>query len=310
MKKRKPGKPRSHGGFFSRLTGRKKTKSPAGPSPWAVRLRVALAILAWACLAAAVSVGFLYLHQYIRTAGPAADKVGPIELVGVPDWLEPAWIETITKTAGAASFPLNDQSARHIAEQLKTLSWMDQVRVQTTPSRLRIEALYRKPVARLNLPAGRSAYIDEQGTILDPLPLESMPLVEIRGLPAETVPPPGQICRAKEVDEAVKLLQILQRMDQKCCPEKPLLNEIAYIDISNLLRQKSTAKPHIILVARDGTPIHWGAAYGRAALCFEADETEKLTALYNFYTRSGYTLQGKVRYIELRTPAEDRPRPR
>lgn len=313
MKKQKPKKPGDAGGFFSRWFRRKEktqARSSSEPSPWAVRLKVAFTILAWACVGAGICVGFIYLHRYISATGPAAAKYGPIELDGVPEWLEQNWIDTITATAGGTSFLLNDQTAQMIAERLDTLSWMDQVRVQATPSLLRVEAVYRKPAARVKIGTGRWVYLDEQGVVLDPLPLDSIHLVEIRGLPADQVPPPGGTCHADQAAAAAKLLKILERMDQKCCPDKPLLREIEYIDVSNFARQQSASKPHIIFVAKDGTPIYWGAAYGKSAMYFEAEETEKLTTLYNFYTQNGYTLLGKVKYIDLRTPLSQRPRPR
>lgn len=312
MKKRKSQKTRNTGGLFSRLRhkGPKPSRSDSGPSSWTVRLKVAFAILAWTCVGAAVSVGFLYLHRYIRTASPAAQNTAPLQLADVPQWLESEWVETITKTAGGRSFPLDDQSARQVAQRLQTLSWMDEVRVRTTPNALRVEARYRKPAARVQIGSGRQVYLDEEGVVLDALPLRSIHLVEIRGLPAQSIPPAGALCRAEEAAAALKLIQILQKMDQKCCPNQPLLHEIASIDVSNLTRQKSSSKPQIVLLARDGTPIHWGAPYGRSAVFLEADETDKLTTLYNFYIQNHYTLQGKARFIELRTPLTRRPRPR
>jgi hypothetical protein len=313
MKKPNPAKLGESGGFFSGLGGRKeRNRCPAdtGPSPWIIRLKVAFAILIWACVGAGITIGFIYLDRYIRSQSQAVRKTGPMELIGVPDWLEPKWIETITQTAGGGRFPLDDLSAQQVAEKLETLSWMDQVRAKATPTVLQVMAVYRKPVARVKLRADRWVYLDADAVVLDPLPLESLPLPEIRGLPAESIPAPGDICRAEQAAAAIQLLGILQRMDQRCCPDKPLLREIAFIDMGNLTLKKSASQPHIVLVAKDDTPIHWGAAYGKAALYLEADEAEKLTMLYNFYMQNGNTLLGKVKYIELRTPVSQRPRPR
>lgn len=313
VKKRNPEKSGESGGLFGWLSRRKekdRSRTNAEPSPWIMRLKVAFAILAWACVGAGITIGFTYLTRYIRTHSPAVEKTGPIELVGVPDWLEPKWIETITQTAGGSRFPLDNQSARQVAEKLEGLSWMDRVRVQATPTVLQVEAVYRKPAARAKVRADRWVYLDGEGVVLDPLPLESLPLVEIRGLPSDSIPLPGGICHAEEAAAAIQLLGILERMDQRCCPDKPLLREISYIDISNFTLKKNTSLPHMILVAKDDTPIHWGAAYGKAALYLEADEAEKLTMLYNFYTQNGNTLLGKAKYIELRTPVSQRPRPR
>jgi hypothetical protein len=313
VKKRNPGQSGQSGGFFGWLGRRKerdRSRTDSGPSPWIIRLKVAFAILIWACVGAGITIGFTYLNRYIRTQGPGVQKSGPMELVGVPDWLEPKWIETITQTAGGGRFLLNDQSARQVAEKLEALSWMDQVRAKATPTVLQVEAVYRKPVARVKLRTDRWVYLDGEGMVLDSLPLDSMPLAEISGLAADSVPSPGGICRAEEAAAAIQILKILDKMDQRCCPDKPLLREIASIEMGNFTLKKSASQPHITLVAKDDTPIHWGAAYGKAALYLEADEAEKLTMLYNFYTQNGNTLLGKVKYIELRTPVNQRPRPR
>ena len=313
MKKRDSRQSEKLSGFFGWFSRRKETaRSRAGVagSPWVVRLKVAFAILVWACVGAGITMGFIYLERYIRTQGPSAQKTGPMELTGVPDWLEPKWIETITQTAGGRQFHLDEQSARIVAEKLKNLSWMEQIRVKATPTVLQVQAVFRKPVARVKIRENRWVYLDAERAVLDPLPLESLTLAEIRGIAAESIPPPGGLCHAEEADAAIQILKKLEQMDQRCCPDKPLLSEIDSIDMSNLAKRKNTSKPHIILFAKDQTPIYWGAAWGKAAVYLEADEAEKLTMLYNFYAQNGNTLLGKVKYIELRTPVIERPRPR
>ena len=97
-------------------------------------------------------------------------------------------------------------------------------------------------------------------------------------------------------------------MDQKASPDAPLLYEIASIDVGNLGGRKNRSKPHIILYAKDGTQIFWGAAYGQAKIYLEAGENEKIASLYKFYDQHG-SVQGVARYIELRIPRKGLPRP-
>jgi len=98
-------------------------------------------------------------------------------------------------------------------------------------------------------------------------------------------------------------------MDEISTPEAPLLNEIASIDVSNFGGRKSSRRPHIVLYAKDGTQVFWGAAYGESARYLEASEREKIAMLYQFY-KDHSTIQGKVKYIELRHPQEGIPRPK
>lgn len=313
FKRKKQKSAREKGGLRTRLrTGIQDASSLSQPSPssWLKRLKTAFALCLWILIGAGIVLSFGYLNQYIFAEYPQAGRSGPLELINVPDWVEPNWIQVITEAAGGSVFPLNEDSARQVAEKLSTLSWLDQVRVQATPHCLRAYAVYRKPVLRVKIGSERWVYFDQDGVVLDAPQLTGSEVIELRGLPARQIPSPGSLCRSQEVAAALKLLEMLNRMDQKCCPDKPLLREIAAIDVSNWSRGKKSSLPQIVLAVKDGTPIHWGAPYGQAALYLEADEAEKLSVLYTFYTQNGYTLQGKVKYLELRTPISRRPRPK
>jgi len=294
-------------GSENRTSGRTAEKESGS---WSLRLRVAFSLCFWILVGTGIVLSFGYLNRYIQSEYPQAEKFGPLELVNVPEWVESGWIEAIKASVGNGLFALDERSARQVSEKLSAFSWLEDVRVRVTPSRLRVEAVYRKPLLRVKTGTGRWLYLDSQAMVMDAPELPSLQVVELKGLPAERVGIPGQSCSAEEVSAVLVLLEILGRMDQKCCSDKPLRNEIAFIDVSNWVRGKKTSEPQIILGAKDGTPIYWGAPYGKAALYLEADETEKLSVLYTFYSQNGYTLQGKVKYLELRTPVGQRPRPR
>lgn len=299
------------GGFFSRFrsNSKKRTNTTAEPAGWKVRLKIAGIIGGWTLAAAGICVGFYYLRGYIHQNGQTAQATGPIELTNAPDdWLGEEWLRAITTATGGNYFPLNDQSAHVIAENLERLSWMYDVRVRITPKHLKVTAKYRKPAVRIQTTSGKWVYLDAEGVVLDYLPVDTFAVLEIRGLSWRTLPPPGNQYHSEAATAVILLLEILQKMDEKCCPEKPLLNEIAYVDVTHFGTQRSK-KPHLILTAKDGTEAFWGAAYGQASAFLEANETEKLTKLYNFYQQNNNTLQGKVKSIELRTPRTQLPRP-
>lgn len=299
------------GGFLSRFRQTdKRRKTEKSPSSWGVRLKISFSLCFWILLGALIVYSFGYLNQYIAVESSHFRRYGPMELVHVPDWVEPEWIDVITTAVGGGLFCLQEESARQVAEKLSTLSWLANVRIRVTPTRLQVEAMYRKPVLWIQIGTGRRFSIDSEGVVLDVPELKSGPIVELRGLPPERIPLPGRVCRLEEVSAVLALLAVLERMDEKCCPEKPLRNEIAFIDVGNWVRGKNPSLPQIVLGARDGTPIYWGAPFGKAASYLEADEMEKLSILYTFYTQNNKTLQGKVKYLELRLPVGQRPRPR
>lgn len=273
-------------------------------------MQVVLSLGFWILIGTAILLSFRYLNQYIVSEYSRAEKTGPLKLLNVPDWVEESWIEAVRASVGNGSFALNEESARQVFEKLTAFSWLDQVRIRTTPDCLQAEAMYRKPVLRVKAAGGRRLYLDGEGKVMEAPELTLQHIVELKGLPAERIGEVGQFCRAEEVSAVLDLLKILERMDEKCCPEKPLRNEIAFVDVSNWTRRQKTSQPQIVLGAQDGTPVYWGAPYGKAALYLEADETEKLSCLYTFYSQNSYRLQGKVKYLELRTPIGQRPRPR
>jgi hypothetical protein len=99
----------------------------------------------------------------------------------------------------------------------------------------------------------------------------------------------------------------MQWMDRQTVPTKPLLDEIESINVSNFGGRRERGAAHIVLYAKDKTPIYWGAEIGAWAQFVEASDEEKLARLYTCYQERG-TVQGGVKYIDLRLPREI-PRP-
>jgi len=97
-------------------------------------------------------------------------------------------------------------------------------------------------------------------------------------------------------------------MDESVTPEKPLLNEIDSIDMSNFNGRQHNSQPHIILYTKDNTEIIWGAEFGTWQRHLEATDGEKLAKLYGYYKEYG-SLSGGAKYINLRDPQNDVPLP-
>ena len=89
-------------------------------------------------------------------------------------------------------------------------------------------------------------------------------------------------------------------MDQELTPNKPLLREIDFIDMSNYRGRRNRSDSHINLIAKDGTTVLWGAEMGQWGEYMELSDAKKISKLYTFYKDCGYLLMGKSKYINLR----------
>lgn len=270
--------------------------------------RMIFIILAILCLLAAIAFGLVLLDRYVEKASPVASEFGPIELLGKPDWFNNELLQKVHDAAGGASFLLDETTARTVADNLQSLPWLYDVKAQTTNNSVQVTAKYRRPVALIRRQR-TTYYIDCDAVVLQYLPIEDLTIVEIKGFSARSIPPAGDTMAGDDIAAAIKLLAVLEFMDEISTPLAPLLGEIASIDVSNFGGRKSSRKPHIVLYAKDGTQVFWGAAYGESARYLEATEKEKVAMLYEFYTQHG-TIQGIVKYIELRNPQKAVPRPK
>ena len=299
-KKRKKKKPAKQWfSFGSKSAGKKKTQT--GP----VR-GVFLILFSALCIAAAIAAVLVLLDRYNKRTF-LSDKTGPIELLGKPGWFNVELVQRVYDAAGGNEFSLNETVARAVAENLELLPWLYDIKAQTTSSTVAVSAKYRRPVGLIRR-SRTTYYIDGNAVVLQYLPIEDLTVVEIKGFSARSIPPAGDTMAGDDIAAAIKLLAVLETMDQISTPLAPLLGEIASIDVSNLDARKSRHKAHIVLYAKDGTQVNWGAAYGRSARYVEASEKEKVAMLYEFY-KDHSTIQGKVKYIELRNPQEAIPRP-
>lgn len=294
-------------GFFSFFKKKKKTTRSSKSqekAPISAGLKVAAGIVIATLLVAGAAVGFIYMDRYVKAIRPAEQAAGPLVLVEPGIWVNDQWKQRIEDLVGTGPFALNENSAQTIAGKLQTLSWLDNVRVRTTPEKIEVHADYRRPVGLVDL--GRSQYyLDPVMTVLDYIPVTAVPVIEITGIASpRSIPSPGSRWAAEDAAAAVQILDVLYKMDlhfkhQKQL-EKPLLDEVKNIDVSNFAARKSNTAPHLTLTIEDGTQIFWGAAWGQASRYLEQDEKEKLTELYQFYMDHNNTLQGTAKYIELR----------
>jgi len=287
-------------------TKKKKRSRPSQSGPW---FFYSLKVFAVICVLAGIGVGLLFLEQYVRTITSTGEKIGRLELVNVPGWASGQLIERIHITAGAngQDFRLDEDTARSVGRNISSMAWLEDVRVQTTADVIRVQGRWRKPMCLIR--AGtKKFYIDSNLIILDYLPVPKLAIVELKGALGAVVPEVGQLWRRDDLSAAIEVLKLFELRDEQIAPDRPLLYEIATIDVANFDGRKDWHRTHIVLYARDGTEIRWGAKVGDASRYMEASEDEKLAMLYGFYKEHG-TLQGIVKYIELRHPRKNIPQP-
>jgi len=299
-KKKKPAK--RWFSFGAKPAAKKKTRADKAGSGW----RIVFTVFALLCVLAVVAAGFVLLDRYVQKIA-SSGRAGPLELVDKPDWFNNELVQEVHDAAGGGEFALDETVARTVAENLELVAWLYDIKVQTTSSSVEVRAKYRRPVGLIRR-ARTAYYIDCDAVVLDYLPIEELTIVEIKGFSARTIPPVGNMMTGDDIAAAIKLLVVLETMDRISTPQAPLLREIASIDVSNLDGRRNRRNAHIVLYAKDGTQVNWGAAYGRSARYVEASDQEKVAMLYEFYTQHG-TIQGIVKYIELRNPQEAVPRP-
>jgi hypothetical protein len=266
-----------------------------------------------------ICVGFWSLDRYRRQVEPTESVMGPLKLVEPPVWLNEDLKLEIKKTAMPSGTPpnLDEASAAIVAERLGTMSWLTNVRVETTTKGIFISADYRRPVAVFEMPGGGKYYLSRDMIVLDYLPMAKLPIVQLTGVQATTPPSVGEKWDREDAAAAIEILDKLAGMDRNMVRQgdPTLLPEIKSIDVSNFDGRKDVKAPHIVLKANDDSEILWGAKLNVSSRYMEANDYEKLTMLYEFFlapkkTKGKPTLLGRdTKFVELRIPRDTIPRP-
>ena len=254
--------------------------------------------------------GFTYLDKYVKDNIPIWEKSSTLKLMDVPPWVN----AQLKKKIYAAAAPRGDlipseEAARLVQKNLaQTSAWLDKVKVQTTHDSIQITGRWRRPLILVKMGLSKW-YVDSEMVVLDFVPLPNLPIVRVEGLSLTTsIPSPGSVWPREDLAAAVAILALLERMDQNVTPNKPLLYEIATIDVSNFKGRTNRQFPHIVLYAKDNTEIIWGAEVGTWQQYLESTDEQKLAKLYEYYRKHG-SLSGPVKYINLKDPQDNIPLP-
>lgn len=284
----------------TRKTGNKKSVLTAGNIFKALKSLLVVFIF--------VSAGFLlYLaEKYIHNSSPLT--TGPVELMNVPEWVGDQLEQMIITEAGGIDLMLNEETAKKVVENLSSVAWLDNVRALTTDKSIQVYATFRKPVAVIQSGMSRF-YVDSQMVVLDYVPMPHLLIVEIRGPSlVNDVPRYGQVWRRDDLEAAIELLERIYEMDKTDSPDRPLLREIASIDVTNYDGREDPRQPHILLYTHNNIEIIWGAEVGKWSQHLESTDEQKLAKLFGYYKQHG-TLSTGIRFINLRDPRENIPLP-
>ena len=261
------------------------------------------------CILGGTAIGLLYLDKYRKETTPPIIGEVELEFVDVPAWVNE---ELRQKALTAARSDLEDlridENAAGLVQQNidRRFAWLDDVKVQTTHNAVRIEGRWRRPMGLIKS-GRRSFYVDAEQVLLDFVEMPGMPIVEITGLTSvRKIRPLGEVWEGDDLAAAITLLDRLERRDRD--EEKPLLNEIKRLDVSNFEGRKYRKLPHIVLYANDDTKIMWGAKIGEWQRYLESTDEQKIAKLYGYYKDFG-TLSGDVKFINLCDPLDDIPQP-
>jgi hypothetical protein len=256
-------------------------------------------------------VVLVLLERYVKGTIPAPQSTVELELAGVPAWVNDQLKEKVYAAAQAAgaNLKLDEDTALSVQRNLaRQVVWLDDVRVLTMHDCLRVEARWRRPVAVIKSGPVKF-YVDAEQVVLDFVPIEDLPIVEIRDLaPAAEAPPLGGLWQREDLGAAIAILNLLDKRDRTLTPDKPLLYEIDRIDVGNYNGRQDDRKPHIVLYAKDDTEITWGAELGKWQRYLESTDEQKLAKLYGYYKEYG-TLTGGAKYVNLRDPRDKIPLP-
>ncbi len=265
----------------------------------------AFKVAAVMCFLAGAGTFLRYAEGYVRQVRPIEE--GALVLLNVPEWVNWDLKARVVAAAGGNRFPIQEDTAQVVARNLASVSWLDDIQVQVTHDAVQATAKWRKPIALLDRGPSRF-YVDAELYVLDYMPMAHLPIVEVRG-PALGLPPaPGSVFDRDDLAAAVKLIMLLGRMDAEITPKNPLLEQIAYVDVSNFKGHRNDREPHIVLHSRDGAQILWGAEIGEWAKHMEAKDEEKLAKLYTYYKQYG-VLSAGGKYVNLCDPQDKVPQP-
>jgi hypothetical protein len=275
---------------FKGRTSKRKSRRKTNFHPSLMRI---LKIFALACVSAAMGIffvfvlreGFISLDNYVKNNVPGWEKASPLKLIAPPPWVNEALqTKILADAAPRGDLIPSEETARLVSNNLaQKVSWLYEVRVQSTHDSIQITGRWRRPLAQVKSSMNKF-YVDSDMVVLDYVKIPNLHIVRVEGLPLIIKTPPAGIVWQR--DDLAAAVAVLERLDQRDkdieAPQKPLLSEIGSIDMSNFEGRENASFPHIVLYAKDNTEIIWGAEVGKWQRYLESTDEQKLAKLYSY----------------------------
>lgn len=268
------------------------------------------------CLGIALLIVFFAWAEHTMTHR-LAQRTGPLMFESIPPWVSNELRMNLVALAGGSKFALRKGVAGTVGHDLAVSPWLEQVRVQTLAHSLLVTAQWRKPVALVKND-GRDFYVDANGVALQPLALPKLPIITIKGVKRVSDTAWGRPVQREDLNAALALIKALTDMDRIVAKQaqqkggkarQSLLFELNSLDVANYNGRVNDNKPHLVLHAKDGTSIIWGAEIGAWGRNLEAPDDVKLGRLFTYYYYERGTLLGGPPVLRLNLPQGDRPDP-
>ena len=281
---------------------RRNAKSRGDGLQWAGILKS----FAAACAVGGIVLGIVYWDRFIKEGVSAVEDNVDLEIKAVPAWVNQELKDKLSAVARAdgLGLQLDDTAARRVQQNIQALfPWLEGATVQTMHDRLVIEGRWRMPIVFVERGLD-SFYVDSELVVMDFVEMPHLTITKVQDI-GETAQEPelGKPWELDDLAAAVELIELLGQWDRQKTPDKPLLSEIAAVDVSNYQGRDNSRLPHIVLHTTDGTEVIWGAELGKWQRQLEANDAEKIAKLYAHYEEYG-TLLGAVKYINLRDPQD------
>lgn len=286
MAKTKKTRKKKNNRFFSKFFGKNSKNSPEKLDIATILHTTGIVLF----LGGSV-FGLRYLDRfYVRNLTAERNVELTMELVNAPEWATGELIKFICLTSDiqADDALWNDRLVDMWQENLLSNPWVKQVRHirKRYDGRVLIDAALRKPMVYI-AQGGKRFFLDEEGMILNEMPVKNVHLIKIRGL-VRQVGVPGEIVTIESVRGAIKILKLIQEVDNQLYRSDRIWQELVSIDIANYEGQLNHNTPHVILHSRKGARIFWGTAIGREVPYYEKSPQAKLRKLYSMYQSTGF----------------------
>jgi hypothetical protein len=266
--------------------------------------------------------GTYVARSYVERGVVTPPTPPKVVLVDAPAWMNDELRDRLAQQATpvTARSSLDASQVRDVAAILAADAWVKNVRQvrrvygDKPGDTIEVEADYRAPVALVQ-DEGWFWMVDAEGIKLPERfakhelsrvavgrGLEKVQLRIITGV-HQAAPQAGEVWQGKDLVAGLELARLFH--------DKPYLNDVQMIDVSNIDAQSAGAvglKNEVVLYTRFGTQVRWGEPIQRGPFSVDVPVAQKLQTLEKLYQQYGRVDAGRpwieIRYDRVLYPSE------